>query len=137
MGNTRGDARLVNGLDDTNLTSSRASALEENVQAIKRWEKATLLARSKVEQVSDWIACTAASGPVLILHIAWFGAWITMNVGELHNSIRSRFPSSRLLSRSRPSFWRCSSWPARIGLLARLISAAISICKSTCSRSAR
>ena len=60
MGNTRGDARLVNGLDDTTLTSSRASALEENVQAIKRWEKATLLARSKVEQVSDWIACTAA-----------------------------------------------------------------------------
>ena len=81
MGNTRGDARLVNGVDDTKLTSSRASALEENVQAIKRWEKATLLARSKVEQVSDWIACTAASGPVLILHIAWFGAWITMNVG--------------------------------------------------------
>ena len=53
----RGDARLVNGVDDTKLTSSRASALEENVQAIKRWEKATLLARSKVEQVSDWIAC--------------------------------------------------------------------------------
>ena len=52
MGNTRGDVRLVNGLDDAKLTSSRASALEENVQAIKRWEKATLLARSKVEQVS-------------------------------------------------------------------------------------
>ena len=42
-----------------------SSALEEKVQAIKRWERAILLARSKAEQVSDWIACTAGSGPVL------------------------------------------------------------------------
>jgi uncharacterized membrane protein len=83
MGNPRDDARLVNGPDDRGLTSSRASALEENVQAIKRWERAILLARSKAEQVSDWIACTAASGPVLVLHVVWFGAWITMNVGVI------------------------------------------------------
>jgi uncharacterized membrane protein len=55
--------------------------LEENVQAIKRWERAILLARSKAEQVSDWIACTAGSGPVLALHVTWFGAWVTVNVG--------------------------------------------------------
>jgi hypothetical protein len=30
--------------------------VEENVQAIKRWERAILRARSKAEQVSDWIA---------------------------------------------------------------------------------
>jgi len=55
--------------------------LEENVQAIKRWEKTILLARSKAEQVSDWIACTAGSGPVLLLHVVWFGVWITVNAG--------------------------------------------------------
>jgi uncharacterized membrane protein len=55
--------------------------VEENVQAIKRWEKAILLGRSKAEQVSDWIACTAASGPVLVLHVLWFGAWVTVNSG--------------------------------------------------------
>jgi uncharacterized membrane protein len=55
--------------------------VEENVQAIKRWEGAILQARSKAEQVSDWIACTAASGPVLLLHVVWFSAWMLVNVG--------------------------------------------------------
>ncbi len=61
------------------------SALEENVQAIKRWERAILLARSKLEQVSDWIACTAGSGPVLVLHVVWFGAWVTVNAGAIRD----------------------------------------------------
>ena len=60
-----------------------SSALEENVQAIKRWERALLLARSKAEQVSDWIACTAASGPVLVLHLIWFGTWVVVNCGMI------------------------------------------------------
>ena len=58
-----------------------SSAVEENVQAIKRWERAILHARSKAEQVSDWIACTAGSGPVLVLHVLWFAAWVTVNSG--------------------------------------------------------
>jgi uncharacterized membrane protein len=57
--------------------------LEENVEAIKAWERAILLARSKAEQLSDWIAVTAASGPVLLLHVVWFGAWVAANVGLL------------------------------------------------------
>src|SRR5689334_12442639 len=61
--------------------SERSTALEENVEAIKRWEEATLLSRSKAEQVSDWIAATAASGPVLAFHVIWFVAWITTNLG--------------------------------------------------------
>jgi uncharacterized membrane protein len=68
-----------------------ASALEENVQAIKRWESTILLARSKAEQVSDWIACTAGSGPVLVLHVVWFGAWVTVNAGAVRG-IRSFDP---------------------------------------------
>ena len=60
-----------------------SSALEENVQAIKRWERTILLARSKAEQVSDWIACTAGSAPVLVLHVVWFGAWVTVNTGAV------------------------------------------------------
>jgi uncharacterized membrane protein len=60
-----------------------AAALEENVQAIKSWETATLRARSTAEQLGDWIACTAASGPVLALHVVWFAAWVSANVGLL------------------------------------------------------
>ena len=65
------------------LQADRSSALEENVEAIKGWERAILLARSKAEQVADWIACTAGSGPVLVLHVVWFGAWVTVNAGAI------------------------------------------------------
>jgi uncharacterized membrane protein len=70
-------------VDDDTLRPDTASALDENVQAIKRWERGILLARSKAQQVSDWIACTAGSGPVLLLHVAWFTTWVTMNVGVI------------------------------------------------------
>jgi uncharacterized membrane protein len=58
-----------------------AAALEENVEAIKAWEQESLLGRSTVEQIADWIAGTGAGGPVLILHVIWFGLWVTANVG--------------------------------------------------------
>jgi uncharacterized membrane protein len=58
-----------------------SAALEENVEAIKSWEHAILLGRSKTEQISDWIACTAASAPVLVLHVVWFTAWVSANAG--------------------------------------------------------
>jgi uncharacterized membrane protein len=80
-------ARFGGNVDRLRLSRDRSSAVEENVQAIKRWERAILLARSKAEQVSDWIACTAGSGPVLVLHLMWFGAWVTVNVGAI-NGIR-------------------------------------------------
>ena len=55
--------------DNGPFESVRSSAVEENVQAIKRWERTILLTRSTAEQVSDWIACTAGSGPFLLLHV--------------------------------------------------------------------
>lgn len=69
--------------DDMAGSSARASTLDENVHAIKRWEKAILLVRSTAERVSDWIACTAGKGPVLVLHVVWFGVWVTINAGAL------------------------------------------------------
>ena len=63
------------------LAPDSPSVLEENVQAIKRWEKAILRARSTAEQVSDWIVRTAGSGPVLVLHVLWFGWWGVANMG--------------------------------------------------------
>ncbi len=63
------------------VEQAEGAALEENVQAIKAWEQATLLGRSNVEQLGDWIAGTAASGPVLVLHVLWFTLWVSVNVG--------------------------------------------------------
>jgi len=65
------------------FSTNRTSAVDENVLAIKRWERAILLARSKAEQFSDRIVGTAGRGPVLILHVIWFGAWLTVNVGAI------------------------------------------------------
>ena len=61
--------------------AQRPVVLEENVETIKLWERATLQARSRAEQLGDWIAGTAASGPVLLLHVVWFGVWVSTNVG--------------------------------------------------------
>ena len=56
------------------------AALDENVEVIKSWEQAVLLARSRSEQLADWIASTAVSGPVLLLHVLSFAFWIFANV---------------------------------------------------------
>ena len=83
MSNRQPDARLARAVDDRACGPDAASAVEENVQAIKRWEHGILLARSKAEQISDWIAYTAGSGPVLALHLVWFGLWVSLNAGVL------------------------------------------------------
>ena len=56
-------------------------ALEENVQAIKRWEQAALHSRSSAEQLSDWIISTVAGGSILFLHFGWFAFWVLANLG--------------------------------------------------------
>ena len=57
------------------------AALEENVDAIKAWERESLLSRSRAEQIADWIAGTGAGGPVLVLHVLWFVLWVSANLG--------------------------------------------------------
>ena len=67
-------------MDSIDVRPSRdVPALEENVEAIKRWEQSLLHARTRAEQLSDWITATAASGPVLAMHVAWFTLWIAAN----------------------------------------------------------
>jgi len=66
---------------DTVNDELRQPALEENVQTIQEWEHAELSARSMAERFGDWVAGTAASGPVLLLHVVWFGGWAAANVG--------------------------------------------------------
>jgi len=80
MGSVRNNATHSRKIDRPGLTPE-STAVEENVQAIKRWERAILRTRSKAEQVSDWIACTAGNGGVLVLHVIWFSTWVTVNAG--------------------------------------------------------
>ena len=55
-------------------------ALEENIEAIKNWERAAVHQRSRLEQLSDAITKVAASAPVLIVHVLWFASWILANL---------------------------------------------------------
>lgn len=76
--------RVGNQTDSRSVAvSERAptAALEENVEAIKVWERESLLSRSRAEQIADWIAGTGAGGPVLVLHVLWFGLWVSANLG--------------------------------------------------------
>ena len=60
-----------------------AHALEENIEAIKSWERAAVHHRSRLEQLSDAITRIASSGPVLLFHVGWFAFWILANVNLL------------------------------------------------------
>ena|SRR5688572_20482362 len=57
------------------------AALAENLAVIARWERDALHARSRTERISDWITKTAAGGPVLLVHVLWFGFWLAANTG--------------------------------------------------------
>jgi uncharacterized membrane protein len=67
----------------TDRAASTASieAVEENVEAIKSWDRALLLKRSKIERLSDDITLAAAAGPSIVLHAIGFAAWIAINTG--------------------------------------------------------
>ena len=63
--------------------SRESEAVEENVEAIRRWEQAALHERSAAERLSDWITWIAASGPFLLFHVGWFTFWILANLNVL------------------------------------------------------
>lgn len=65
----------------TGAQPGQSRTLDENVEAIKRWEQELLHARSPAELLGDWITCVAASGPVLLAHVVWFAFWIAANTG--------------------------------------------------------
>ena len=68
---------------DTSARTGSIQAVEENVEAIKSWDRTLLLKRSKVEQLSDSITLAAASAPSIVAHVIWFSTWIAINVGLL------------------------------------------------------
>ena len=66
---------------DTSPRTGSIDAVEENVKAIKSWDRAVLLKRSKIERLSDRLTFMLASGPSIVAHAIWFFAWIAINTG--------------------------------------------------------
>ena len=132
--------RVAVSATDEGLAPTQASAVEENVQAIKGWERTVLRARSTAEQVSDWIACSAGSGPVLVLHVVWFGAWVIVNAGAVRG-IRPfdpfPFPFLTLAVSLEAIFLALFVLASQNRLANRRTSAVISISRSICLPSGR
>ena len=64
---------------DRDARSGSINAVEENVEAIKSWDRALLLRRSWIERLSDRITSIAASGASMLAHLVWFATWIAIN----------------------------------------------------------
>ena len=64
--------------DEGELDGSRA--LDENIDAIKAWQRASGHKRTHVEQLSDQITKLFAGGPALLFHVVWFAFWILANL---------------------------------------------------------
>jgi uncharacterized membrane protein len=79
-GHTRRPATKTPRLEEADPDGG-AGALDENVEAIKRWEQVLLHERSAAERLSDRITVIAASGPMLAAHLVWFLLWIGLNRG--------------------------------------------------------
>jgi uncharacterized membrane protein len=69
--------------DKTAARTGSIHAVEENVEAIKAWDRALLLKRSHIERLSDRITLAAAGAMSIIVHAIWFAAWIAINVGVI------------------------------------------------------
>ena len=58
-------------------------ALRENIETILRLESAALRQRTAADRIADTIADFTGTFGFLLLHVIWFGLWITANLGLL------------------------------------------------------
>ena len=56
-------------------------AVDENINAIKLWQRAELHDQSPSERIGEAITRAAATTWVLVLHVVWYGLWIPVNSG--------------------------------------------------------
>jgi len=66
--------------DEAEVEEGSSTALDENIEAIKAWQQASVHHRSHVEHLSDEITRIIAGGPALLCHVVWFGFWILANL---------------------------------------------------------
>jgi uncharacterized membrane protein len=63
--------------------SAAASTARRNVRTIANLEHAALHHRSLTARVSDVVCQFAGSGSFILVHAAWFTAWMLMNMGKI------------------------------------------------------
>jgi uncharacterized membrane protein len=64
-------------------STTGAIAVKKNIETILELDKEAVQGRSKAEQIADKVTTFAGSTPFIMLHVAWFGAWIIVNGGVI------------------------------------------------------
>ena len=55
--------------------------VQKNIETILRLERENLKTRSTAEQIANKVTTFAGSTLSILLHAAWFGGWILLNLG--------------------------------------------------------
>jgi len=61
--------------------SSEQTAADRGIEAVLALEKRGQNSRSSIDQLSTWITAKAGSGTAIVIHVAWFTAWLIVNSG--------------------------------------------------------
>jgi uncharacterized membrane protein len=60
-----------------------AATIQKNIETILALEKQSFQERSGIERIASKVISVAGSPPFIILHVLWFGIWITVNTGVI------------------------------------------------------
>jgi uncharacterized membrane protein len=74
-------------MEAINRTSTPPSA-QANINAVVKIEEEAQLQRTVADRVSDIIASFVGSIPFVVLHLLWFGLWVTLNIGLISGKWR-------------------------------------------------
>jgi uncharacterized membrane protein len=61
----------------------RQRLAEENIRAVARLQEQAAKRRSVAERFGDAVSALAARESAVVMHVAWFAAWILINTGRL------------------------------------------------------
>ncbi|MEO6549787.1 MAG: DUF1003 domain-containing protein [Ferruginibacter sp.] len=92
MGNTKKNDGIEEKASPLNIKESEKQLLKEgakipavtiqkNIETILKLEKDAVRSRSMAENIADKITTFAGSTPFIIMHVVWFGVWISVNEG--------------------------------------------------------
>ena len=61
---------------------------QQNINSIVALEEEALQKRTTADRLSDLIANFVGSIPFVVMHLAWFGVWVILNIGVLGGHLR-------------------------------------------------
>lgn len=82
-GGSKGDASLAAALEPPDGQPTFATALERNITALRKRQKAEEASASREQRLADAITRFGGSMRFVYLHVLLVGAWVTINLGVL------------------------------------------------------